>query len=112
MRKITKNITMINKRFTTKFANNRMVWDGEYSEIDEANEFYGHIQQMSAELSQSLALTFTKAYTIWCPLNTDVEQGDVITNSGNSYNVKAIKDLLVGSNKHKQLFVEKEESYG
>ena len=107
---------MINKRFTTKFTNSRMVWSGEYSEIDEANEFYGHIQQMTAELTESLGLTFTKAYTIWCPLNTDVAVGDRLVSGDNEYedeyNVKAIKDLLVGSNKHKQLFVEREESYG
>lgn len=103
---------MINKRFTTKFTNSRMVWSGEYSEIDEANEFYGHIQQMTAELTQSLGLTFTKAYTIWCSLDTDVAVGDELESGGYKYTVRAIKDLLVGNNKHKQLFVEREESYG
>lgn len=103
---------MINTRYTTKFTNGRMVWDGEYSEIDEANWFYGHIQQTTAELTQSLALTFTKAYTIWCKLNTDVEVGDELESGSNKYIVRAIKDLLVGKNKHKQLFVEKQEKYG
>lgn len=103
---------MITNRYTTQFANSRMVWSGEYSEIDDANVFYGHIQQVNAELSQSLALTFTKAYSIWCPLNTDVQAGDNLTSGGETYTVKAIKELAVGNNKHKQLFVEKQDLYG
>lgn len=89
-----------------------MVWYEESAELNESLDFYGHIQQASAQLTQSLGLTFTKAYVIWCPLDTDVVAGDIIEADGISYNVKAIKDLLVGINKHKQLFVEKQQQYG
>lgn len=96
---------MINKRYNTTFSNQRMVWYDEYTELQEASSFNGHIQQASAELSESLGLTYTKAYVIWCSLNAPVEIGDQLT-SGKTYIVRAIKDLLVGNNKHKQLYVE------
>jgi len=97
---------MISKRYNTTFTNERMVWYDEASELEEETAFTGHLQQAGAELSESLGLTFTKAYVVWCSLNTDVEVGDQIGAIGKTFIVRAIKDLLVGNNKHKQLYVE------
>jgi hypothetical protein len=97
---------MIAKNYNTTFTNERMVWYDEYAELDDTASLNGHLQQASAELSESLGLTFTKAYVVWCGLNTAVEVGDQITADSTTYIVRAIKDLLVGNNKHKQLYVE------
>ena len=103
---------MLSKRFDTTFTNSRMVWYEESAELIELISFKGHIQQLNAELSQSLGLTFTKGYSIWCPLETNVEQGDELVSGSNTYTVKAIKKFNIGVNKHTQLFVGKVESYG
>jgi hypothetical protein len=89
-----------------------MVWTGEVAELASNLNFFGHIQQANAELTQSLGLTFTKAFSVWCPLSTDVLEGDEIVGDGGTFVVKAIKNLSIGLNKHKQLFVEKKETYG
>jgi len=99
---------MIDKFYSTLFTNSRMVWYEEFAEREDMVGFYGHIQQTSASLTQSLGLTFTKTFTIWCPLDTDVIEDDEIINNNVSYIVKFVKDLLVGNNNHKQLIVEKQ----
>ncbi len=97
---------MIGKKYNTTFTNERMIWYDESAELEEAVAFKGHLQQASAELSESVGLTFTKAYVIWCSLNTSIEVGDQIKANNKTFVVKSIKDLLVGNNKHKQLYVE------
>ena len=88
-----------------------MVWYDE-SCSEQANiSFKGHLQQATAELAQSIGTTFTKTYSLWCPYNTDVQQGDKLTSGSDIYMVRAIITRLVGSNKHLELIVEKEESY-
>jgi len=103
---------MIEKNFTTTFSNSRMVWYEESAEMDDSLGFNGHIQQVSAEVAQSLGISFTKAFQIWCPIGTDVVEGDELVGGGYTYNVKAVKTLNLGRNPHKQVFVERQENYG
>ena len=103
---------MIEKRFTTQFTMKRMVWTGDSSSLVDSASFKGHLQQTSVELAQNLGLSFTKSFSIWCSLNTDVKAGDELYNDEVQYTVKEIQELLIGGNKHKQLIVERTESYG
>lgn len=97
---------MLSSYFTTTFSNKRMVWYEETAETQDYLTFKGHIQQISAEMSQNLGMAFTTSFTVWCPLNTDVAQGDIINDGVNDYNVKFVKELTTGTNTHKQLYVE------
>lgn len=103
---------MISRNFTTQFTAKRMVWSGSSSSLTNISSFKGHLQQTSSELAQSLGLTFTKSFTIFCAIATDIKAGDEISDGVNTYTVEAIQELLVGANKHKQIFVERKESYG
>ena len=103
---------MINKKFKTYFTNSRMVWYEEEAELDTTVGFYGHIQQISPEVATSLGISYTKGFQIWCPVNTDVIEGDELKNENDTYNVKGIKTLNLGLNKHKKVFVEKVQQYG
>lgn len=103
---------MISRNFTTEFSNSRMVWYGESAEMDDSLGFKGHLQQVSGEVAESLGISYTKAFQIWCPINTDVVEGDELTSGSDTYNVKAIKTLNLGRNPHKQVFVEKVQDYG
>lgn len=103
---------MINQKFNTIFTNSRMLWYEDEAELQSAVGFYGHIQQLGAEAATSLGIAWTKAYKVWCPIGTDIQEGDEIGEGGNTYNVKGVKSLDLGNNKHKELYVEKIESYG
>lgn len=102
---------MINRFFTTLFTNKRMVWYEEAGEEQTSITFYGHIQQASPDLAQSLGMTYTKTFIIWCPLATNVSVGDNLVNGSYTYSVKSIIERSVGTNTHLELVVEKDESY-
>jgi len=102
---------MISKFYTKEFSNSRMVWYNETAQRDDTITFKGHLQQITADRAEHLGLNFSKSYVIWCPLDTDVKEGDLLSNNGDNYKVKAIKDLDVGLNRHKEVYVEKEENY-
>jgi hypothetical protein len=102
---------MIDDFFTTLFTVSRLVWktdtfNNRYSEQGIVTTFYGQIQQASAELVQSLALSLTKSYLIWCPLNTNAIEGDTLMTTTQVFSVKAVMDYAIGDNKHKQLVVQ------
>ena len=105
---------MIDRFFNTTFTVLRMSWSGESSAEISKNSFTGHIQQARAELAEQLGLTFSKAFTIWCDNNADVEEGDTLNDGNYSYSVKAInkRDYNIGSgNEHLQLIIERDEDY-
>lgn len=102
---------MLANKFTTIFSNKRMIWYEENSELEDYMSFKGHIQQTNPELSESLGLSFTKSFTVWCPLSTDVIVGDELSSGDNEYLVRAIKDFKIGNNQHKQLFIERTEDF-
>lgn len=68
--------------------------------------FSGHRQQASAELVQNLGLTYTKAFTVWCPVGTDVVEGDTIEAEDGKYSVRAVQLNGNGLNRHKQIVAE------
>lgn len=101
----------IEKWFNTTFSISRMTWSGESSAEIAQGKITGHIQPISAELVQTLGLTFNKAFTIWCAVDADVEEGDTIEDASYSYSVKAVNVRNYGGNQHKTLIVERHEDY-
>lgn len=108
---------MIEEFFTTLFTITRPIWkidnlNNSYSEEEVITTFSGHIQQASAELAQNLALSFSKTYSVWCPVSTNILEGDTITTTTQIFSVRAIIDNAIGDNKHKQLVVQLESYQG
>lgn len=94
--------------YVTSFTAKRMVWatDGsgnQYSALADSAPFSGQVQQSSMELAQSVGLTFTKAYTIWCPFSTDVNEGDQLVSGLYIYTVRSRQEFGNGDNKHLEL---------
>lgn len=108
----------IEKFYTTAFTVYRHKWaddnDGfSYSETDEIDEgFNGHIQQISPKLAQYLNLNFTKTFSVWCGLTTDVKIGDILHDGSNYFTVKEIQTNDIGANSHLELVVELSEEFG
>jgi hypothetical protein len=99
--------------YTTEFTVRRMAWDtdesgNDFSEEAEATAFSGHVQQASMELAQSLGLRFTKTFTVWCSLTTDVAEGDSLSDGTYTYHVKAKQSFENGQNAHLELVCERE----
>lgn len=102
---------MINDFYTTLFTVKRLEWTededyNQYSVIASVGSFSGHIQQASPELTQSLGLSFSKTFTIWCAVDEDVEEGDVLDSAEGEYLVKAVQKNNLGANAHLELVVE------
>jgi len=101
--------------FTTKFGIYRMAWVGnDYAEYGLQTTFMGHIQQTEESLTESLGLSFTEAFTVWCPTDTLIEKGDKIIDSSDftkEYVVRFIQEYEMPSasegNRHLEVFVEK-----
>ena len=109
---------MISKFFTTTFTGTRGAWltDGDgfpYSSPSAITSFKGHLQQATPRLAQYLNLNYTKTFTVWVAVGTDIKQGDMINDGTYYYSVKEIQDnSFVGSNKHLELVVERSEEVG
>jgi hypothetical protein len=108
---------MISDFYTTEFSIKRAAWteDGEgnpYSEEQVVVSFNGHIQQAQAELATNLGLSLTKAFMVWCPIGTNVKEGDILDTTEASYSVRAVQDFNNGDNKHMELIVELDEIHG
>lgn len=110
---------MISDFYKTTFTVSRSVWttDGSGNPISaeaEQGTFSGHIQQAqagssAAALSEHLGLSFTKTYIIWCPVSTDVREGDTLSDGTNAYSVRGKQRNAVGTNQHLELVVELDE---
>lgn len=98
----------IDQYFTSEFTVKRMVWSGDSSAETEQGTFKGHLQQARAEDAENLKLVFTKTFAVWCPVDTDVEEGDTLVLGSNTYNVRAISTKNYGNNQHLELIVEKD----
>jgi hypothetical protein len=87
---------MIERFFKSTFVIYRQEWVVETvgdTEIDKSEEveqdtFKGQLQQANAQIALSLGLTTTKTYTVWCPLDTDVMDGDVLVSGDQKFTVK------------------------
>ncbi len=99
----------IENYFDKTFTCKRMSWSGDSSGEISKTSFAGHLQQAAAELAQSLGLAFTRTFTIWCAIGTDVEEGDTLGYDGETYSVKAIMVRNYGENQHLQLIVQKDD---
>lgn len=99
---------MIQDFFNTTFQVTRQSWSGDSSALISKSSFNGHIQQGTDEnLTESVGLSFTKAFTIWCVVGTDVEEGDRLTSGDDEYDVKFKINRNMGNNAHLRLLVEK-----
>lgn len=98
---------MIDRFFTTTFTVKRMVWYEESGELQDAISFSGHIQQATMELVQSLGLSLTNAFTLWCSPTVDLQIGDQVASGGKYYSVKALNTRdYAGVNKHIEAIIE------
>lgn len=100
---------MIERLYTTSFEVSRPVWTGDSAEMTLTATLAGHMQQARPELAQQLGYAMTKTFIIWCPVDTDVQEGDSITDGTNIYSVRAVQINSHGQNSHKELTVEKNE---
>lgn len=97
----------ISRFFTTTFTITRQVWSGDSSALVSQGTFKGHIQQTGADVLQLYqGLRLAKAWSVWCASDTDVQEGDRITEGSNSYNVRFVENRNVGSDGHLQLILE------
>jgi hypothetical protein len=105
---------MIAIKMTTPFSILRTVWGVQSvggKDVDIADEqtvgtFNGYIQQATPEYAQYMGINVAKGHSVWCPLSTQVSEGDTISADGVQYQVRARIDYRDGDNPHAQLAVE------
>ncbi len=105
---------MIEKKFTVSFSVSRQIWTSEIinertidkSEESIVSDFLGYRQQSSAQYVQSLGLEITKPHSVWCPVDSNVVEGDTISSTYGVDKVRAVKINGDGENAHKELIVE------
>lgn len=105
---------MMDNFFTKLFTNYRQSdYVNGLSSRTEVGNFYGHIQQPSAELVENLGMSFTNSFILWCPVDTDIARGDDLEDQdGNTYQVSSInKRNYRGNNQHLEVFIERNEDY-
>lgn len=101
---------MISRFYTTAFTVKRQTWSGDSSALVTQSSFSGHLQQGAPENYQQFeGLKFSKAYTIWCPSTTNVQEGDRLSEGSNTYDVRFVINRNVGANGHLELIVEKSD---
>lgn len=102
----------IERFFKKTFTSKRMVWANESGSEQSQSSFKGHIQQANPELIESLGLSFTTTYTVWCPPDTDVQEQDKLSDGQYNYSVRGINNrgYEIGEmNPHLELVVERKE---
>ena len=101
---------MISRFYTTTFTTKRQEWSNDSSTLDSQGTFLGHIQQgIPKSYQEQTEFRFTKAYTIWCPADTDVQEGDRLEEGSNTYDVRFVIDRNIGNNGHLEVIVEKHD---
>lgn len=100
---------MIERLFTESISVARLSWTGDLASEGVVGSFTGHVQQASPEMAESLGETWSKVFSVWCALGTDVIEGDKLTiatgNYAGTYNVKQIQKNATGANAHLELVV-------
>lgn len=103
---------MISKYFTTTFNIYGQEWSNNKSTETKTGSFKGHIQKTDIGFAEQIGGDLTKTYTIWCPVDTDVDESNTLkTGSGDNeetYSIRTIRTLDIGNNQHKRLIVEKD----
>ena len=103
---------MISDYYNKTFTIYRMVWTDSKSSLSSVGTFVGHKQRAGAEIVNTMGISFTKSYTIWCPVDTDVKEQDTIKDgSGKYYSVKALSEKDYGDSQHLQLIAEQDLDY-
>ena len=96
----------ITRFYDKTFTNKRQVYVGNKSSLQTIGTFVGHLQQRTPEDTEFIDLAYTKAWTIWCPVDTNIAEGDTIEWNGNVYSVRAIQKNATGNNQHLEVIVE------
>jgi hypothetical protein len=100
----------IDRFFTKTFTVSRMVWTNNKSEMGEVGTFLGHLQQATTELTRELGLAFGTAFTLWCPVRTNIEREDTIACGDYKYSVRGINERnYTGGNKHLEVTLQRNE---
>ena len=102
---------MIERFFTDTFTVKGQVWTtdangNEGSELVTKTTFLGHIQQASSEMIERYNMNFQTAYSIWCPVDTEVDISDIIEDDFYRYSIRGIKIHNQGNNSHLELAVD------
>ena len=102
-------MSTISRLFTESIAVTRMVWSGMTSSETAGITFSGHVQQAAPQTAESIGETWSKVFSIWCALGTDVSEGDklviAVGNYAGTYNVQQIQKNAIGNNPHLELVV-------
>lgn len=99
---------MISRFFITTFTVKRMnAYASNKTTEASVGTISGHLQQLTAELTQQLGMTMTKSFRVWCAVGSNVQEGDSLEEGGNTYSVKAVQTNNYGANQHLELLVEK-----
>lgn len=101
---------MINRFFNTTFTIKRMVWSGESSSEVDQTSCSGHIQQARMDMIRNTAMSFTRSFTIWLPIGTNIQIGDTIDDGNYTYSIKEINQRNYGREQHLQVLAEKNET--
>lgn len=87
-------MTTIERFFTKSAVVLRMAEgeeDGHYIQQEsEVGTVAGHLQQADAELVAQLGLSLTQAFTFWCGVSEDIQEGDKLRIESVLYGVKAV----------------------
>jgi hypothetical protein len=105
---------MISKHYNKTATVFRSQWttdedDNDISEeVEQDDTVKGHLQQASATLVANFKDVFTLTHIFWCPVGSDILNGDVLVIDGFRYGVRGIQDnSFIGSNKHLEIQLEK-----
>ena len=100
----------IERFYNTVFTVARQVWSGDSSAETVQGTFNGLIEQgISKTLDQNSAFRFTKPYTVFCPIGTDVQEGDKLTENSRTYDIKYVIKEEKGGNGHLELIAERND---
>lgn len=98
---------MIQDYFNTSFDIKRQQWSDNKSSYSKTGSFNGYMQKTDIGFSEQLGSDLTKTFTIWCPVDTDVEESDTLEDDNYTYSVRTIRNFDIGHNQHKRLIVER-----
>lgn len=122
---------MIVNFYNSQFVIKRQVWQNSISEFQNLGNLDGHLQQSTDKnLSESLGLRFTKTFVLFCSDNINIKEGDrvqqgevqtrywdagnwdtgtwdIITEGTSLFDVRFIKKLNYGNNRHLEIILQK-----
>lgn len=88
-----------------------MVWSNDSSSEITTGSLMGHIQPAGLNLAQSQGLRYSKAFTVWMAVGSDIQAGDRLNDGSRFYSVKAVTERSYGANRHIQAVVERDETF-